>query len=135
MITVTQSQMIGLERERFLALSLRIDEWLSTEILDWGEQTRTDRLDWIGDVLAFGHQHGMRSDMNFALLASVFADHRSDWREFAAEMKPNAVLTCKVRQPGAKLRELSRLSDDHPTRQSAHSASPNYESQKSRPLW
>jgi len=111
MLSFSNHQISRITQEQVSTLSRRIDKWLSSDLDHWQEKELSERLSWIGDIIAFGRKHGMSSDMDYALLTRILSRHRSGWRVFVAAEPQCSVLNCEYRHSGAKVRELALLSE------------------------
>ena len=113
MFTISRAQLTKISTERFLELRSRIDHWLLSEAHLWASYSPEERQTWVDDILRLGYENGMRSDMDYALFTRLLAEHCPDWRDFTDAPAQQAVLTCPRRNSGAKVRELSLLSNKH----------------------
>lgn len=111
MFSISNRQMSEITQGQVSALCSRIDTWLASELDHWRQEKHAERLAWINETILLGQTHGMRSDMDFALLARILSEHRPGWRDFANAEPQRSVLTCEDRQNGAKIRELIFLSE------------------------
>lgn len=111
MFTIDRAQLTNISKERFSELRSRIDHWLLSEVRRWASYTEEERHTWIDEILLLGQENGMRSDMDYALFTGLMAKHCPEWRDFTDAPAQQAVLTCQRRNSGAKVRELSILSE------------------------